>query len=512
MSKMSPKQTRTGSLRFRLTAMSLLMLTAALAALDVAIYTGVRQRDYAELRANFDAAVSHAYDITPDEKYKPAEIARALSAPPNVVAVAYRRGGYPAIGKTAGFESDLPLIYRQSPPAGEKEPGYAATDQAWAKFFIDVTKDKELYSRVVTPFRSRTVGSGDAVLFISSKKPVEDGLDRLLLTELIGTLIVLGIAVLLMGLVVRLTLRPLDRVIAVASRISAGDMFQRLRPSKPSTELGKLAAAFDAMVDSLAASLASEREAREHAAESEERMRAFLSDASHELRTPVAGLQWSAEALLRHGHKREERERLSFQIAKQARRASQLIADLLSISRIERGSPLQREPFELTTVVEDEIQRLREREPKLKLSLSNAANGNGDCVLVGDAERVRQVISNLLDNACKVLEGNGKIDITVTRRGSSVELAVEDSGPGVPAADRERIFERFVRLDDSRARSEYGFGSGLGLAIARGIAEAHGGKLVCVEGRKGARFVLTLPVGGRARRRASAKVASARAS
>ncbi len=508
MKRKAPQQTKTGSLRWRLTAISLSMLAAALIALDVAIYTGVRQRDYSELRANRDAAVSHSYGISADEKLTPAKIARALSAP-NVVAVVYRPGAYPVIGNTTGFETPLPQIQRKPLPPGEQTPSYAATDEAWSSFLIGVNSNPELTWRTVTPFASSEVGARDAVMFISSKKPVEDGLERLLIAELIGTLIVLGSAVLLMGLAVKLTLRPLDRVVAVASRISAGDMFQRLLPSKPSTELGRLATAFDAMLDSLAESLASEREARESAARSEERMRSFLSDASHELRTPVAGLQWSAEALLRHGNDREERERLSFQIAKQARRASRLIADLLSIARIDQGTPLQREPFDLAALVEEEIQRLREREPGLALDFS----GDDECVLVADPERIREVVSNLLDNSRKATRGKGRISVSLRRRGSRAELAVEDSGPGVPAADRERIFERFVRLDDSRARSDYGFGSGLGLPIARGIAEAHGGRLVCVKGKTGARFVLTLSIGGRRmRRRASAGMASARAS
>jgi signal transduction histidine kinase len=341
------------------------------------------------------------------------------------------------------------------------------------------------------------------VIFAISKAPAEATLRRLLIAELLGTLLVLGGAVLLASFVVRLTLRPLDRIARTASRISAGDLEQRLRPSKPWTELGRLATALDAMLDSLSSSLISERRAHEQASHSEERMRYFLSDASHELRTPIAGLQWSAEALLRHGHRRERREQLAFEIAKQARRASQLVADLLSMARLDQGLELERKPFDLTELAAEEVERVRQQEPEIELRLVS----EGNCPIVADADRIRQVIANLIDNARKAMGGKGEIVLSIRRSGALVALEVRDSGPGVPEGERERIFERFVRLDDARRESKYGYGSGLGLAIARGIAEAHGGKLVCRESDAGARFALELPLSGRARRRAPTRAA-----
>jgi signal transduction histidine kinase len=484
----SPKGTKTGSLRWRLALVSLAMLVVALVALDAAIYTNLRQRYYNDLRAELNSAVSHSYDVPWIKTNRPSSIAKSLSAT-NVVAIVDRPGVYPAVGKKIGYETKLPAI--AGPPAN--------ADESQAQFIIDVKSNPNLIWKPASPFGSR----GDYVLFVASKAPANAALRRLLVAELIGTLLVLGIVMLVLTSVVRLILRPLDRMAIVADSITAGDIRQRLRPSKKKTELGKLATALDKMLDSLAFSLTSERQAHARASRSEERMRNFLSDASHELRTPIAGLQWSAEALLRHGEERERREQLSFEIAKQARRASQLVGDLLAMARLDQGLKLERKPIDLSELAAEEVERVREQEPRIKLQLASES----DCPLVGDADRIRQVIANLIDNARKAMGGEGEIDVSVRRNGKFAELVVRDSGPGVPADERERIFERFVRLDEARRSSKYGYGSGLGLAIARSIAEAHGGKLVCAESDAGARFVLEIPLSGRAKWRGATSTA-----
>ena len=490
MKNKNPIGTKTPSLRWRLTLVSLAMLVLALVALDAAIYVGLRQRYISDLNRSLETAVNHARDVSPDPKAGPGVVADLLDNS-NVVAVVYQPGKYPAIKKPPGFESTLPRL------AGSPIPPVTA----WTGFLIAVNSDRHLAWQLRNPIAT---SSTESVLFIASRVPMEASLRRLLIAELIGTALVLALAVLIVGVVIRLTLRPLDRMAAVADRIAGGDISQRLRPSKVSTELGKLATALDAMLESLAASLTSERRAHEQASRSEERMRDFLSDASHELRTPIAGLQWSAEALLRHGGERERREQLSFEIVRQARRASRLVADLLAMARLDQGVKLERKPFDLAELAAEEIERVREREPALGLQLTS----EGGCSLVADAERVREVISNLLDNACKATDGTGEIDVAVCRKGTLAELEVRDSGPGVPAGERERIFERFVRLDGERA-SKQSYGSGLGLAIARGLAEAHGGTLVCAESDAGARFVLALPLSGRAERAKPVRAAQA---
>jgi len=488
-----PKGTKTASLRWRLTLVSLAMLVLALVALDAAIYVGLHQRYYSDLHANTADVMTHASGYTPGEKEKLQVTADRLSRQ-NVVAIIGLPGAYPVVGKL--FDSPQPkLAPIEGPPV--------TPDAAWADFVSAINARPDLYWQMKNSITAVS-SSAAPVLYVASTAPVEASLRRLLIAELIGTLLVVGLAVLIVSVAIRLTLRPLDRMATVADRIAGGDISERLRPSKDSTELGRLAIALDAMLESLAESLSSERHAHEKASRSEERMRDFLSDASHELRTPIAGLHWSAEALLRHGHERDRREQLSFEIVRQARRASQLVADLLAMARLDQGLKLERKPFDLGELAAEEIESVREREPRIELRLATKSS----CSLVADPERIRQVISNLLDNACKATDGAGEIEVTVRRKGALAELEIQDSGSGIPTGDRERIFGRFVRLDGSRA-SKTRYGSGLGLAIARGLAEAHGGSLVCAESETGARFVLDLPLSGRVERGEPVRAASA---
>jgi two-component system OmpR family sensor kinase len=480
--------TKTASLRWRLTLVSVAMLVLALIALDAAIYIGLHQRYYSDLRANLTTAAKNARDTQPmKENSKPAslrKIADALSSS-DIVAAVYKPGKNPAVGKPSEAKA-IGLLPLKGPRA--------TRDAAWTLLFIAADSNPSLLWTT-----GGYANTNYSVLFVTSSKSAQATLRRLLVDELIGTLLVLALAVFVAGLVIKLTLRPLDRMAAMAGSISAGNLSRRIRPSKAWTELGRLATALDAMLDSLAASLVSERKARERAADSEQRMRDFLSDASHELRTPIAALQWNAEALLLHGGERKRREELAFEIAKQAQRSSRLVDDLLQVARLDQGLSLNKSCFDLAELASEELEVAREREPGLDLRFSC----EGDCTIEADSERIRQVLANLVDNARKAVEGEGTIEIALHRKVSVVELQLADTGPGVPEAEREHIFERFVRLNGSRPRTDSAPGSGLGLAIARGIAEAHGGKLVCAPSSKGARFVLTLPLGRRSSERAS---------
>ena len=251
MKNKDPKGTKTASLRWRLTLVSLAMLVLALVALDAAIYIGLHQRYYSDLRANLAEVVSQANTYTPGDTESLQVTANRLSRS-NVVAVIYQNGRYQVVGKLSEPESlKLRRELRVQGPT-------ITWDASTAKLNIAIYADSGLILQTRNPFAP---ARGDSVLFIASKAPVEASLRRLLVAELVGTLLVLALAVLIVGVAIKLTLRPLDRMATVADRITAGDIRQRLRPSKASTELGKLATALDAMLDSLASSLTSERHA-----------------------------------------------------------------------------------------------------------------------------------------------------------------------------------------------------------------------------------------------------------
>ena len=225
----------------------------------------------------------------------------------------------------------------------------------------------------------------------------------------------------------------------------------------------------------------------------QQRMRAFLADASHELRTPIAAIQASAETLLRASPSPAQQENLTLQILRDAHRAGRLIDDLLALTRLEQGIPLAAEPVDLVPLAAAAVDRTRELAPAVAVTLHAPAHSP----LRGDPSRLRQVLDNLLDNARHATPPGGHITVRISNRHDTAEVEITDTGPGIAPADRERIFDRFTRLPGTYPPGPHDNapdGNGLGLAIARGIAAAHHGTLTCAEpAHGGARFLLQLP-------------------
>jgi len=225
----------------------------------------------------------------------------------------------------------------------------------------------------------------------------------------------------------------------------------------------------------------------------QQRMRAFLADASHELRTPITAVQASAESLLRASPSPAQRENLTLQILRDAHRAGRLVDDLLALTRLEQGIPLAAEPVDLVPLAAAAVDRTRELAPAITTTLDAPAYSR----LRGDPARLRQVLDNLLDNARHATPPGGQITVRISNQHDTAEVEITDTGPGIPPADRERIFDRFTRLPGTHPRGPHGNapdGNGLGLAIARTITAAHHGTLTCAEpAHSGARFLLRLP-------------------
>jgi two-component system OmpR family sensor kinase len=301
----------------------------------------------------------------------------------------------------------------------------------------------------------------------------------LLITDVIALLVS---AALVAG-AVRLALRPLDSMAALAKTVSQGNRGARLAPTRTDTEIGQTAQAFDEMLDELEGA-----EARAHQAE--ERTRAFLADAAHELRTPIAGVQAAAETLLHHDDQldHEERQHLQALLIREAERAGALISGLLAAARLDAGIDLDLAPVSLRTLVHGEIDRVRLLHPEATVTMSGP-----EVIARADAPKVSSILRNVIDNAMRAAGAQGKVHVVVREQDQFAIAEIWDSGPGVPSSERERIFERLVRLDHGRANDTGG--SGLGLAIARGYARAHGGDLTCEDPRGiGAMFRLVLPL------------------
>ncbi|MET0692372.1 MAG: HAMP domain-containing sensor histidine kinase [Propionibacteriaceae bacterium] len=321
-----------------------------------------------------------------------------------------------------------------------------------------------------------------AELTLAVDTSLVDGAKATLRRALIGSgLAALALSALLVAIAVRLALRPLTSMATLARTIADGQRGQRLDPTRVDTELGQTASAFDEMLDELEG-------AESRARLAEERTRAFLADAAHELRTPIAGVQTAAETLLHGGSQLgpAQREQLEVLLVREAQRAGQLVSDLLVTARLDVGVELTIAPLALRSLVLAEVDRARLLQPGVAFELTGP-----DLTVAGDRDKIGSILRNLIDNALRACGPTGTIDVRLSGQPGRVVVEVQDSGPGVGPDDRERIFDRLVRLDASRAQDRGG--SGLGLAIARGFARAHGGDLTCEPPTHGALFRLSLP-------------------
>jgi signal transduction histidine kinase len=276
-------------------------------------------------------------------------------------------------------------------------------------------------------------------------------------------------------------LRPLKAVAASADEIGrTRDLGRRLPPRSRHDELGLLTASFNRMLEQL-------QDAYQRLAAALEGQRRFVADASHELRTPLTTIRGNAGLLARGPRLPPEvGEAAVRDIAAESDRMARLVDQLLTLARADAGIRLERAPLQLDRLVEDVCRQAAavHRDRRLTASAAPAA-------LTGDEHRLRQLLWILLDNAAAYTPAGGRIEAALRVEDGWARLTVADDGPGIPAAEQERVFERFYRLDRSRT----GRGAGLGLAIARWIVEQHGGRILARgNAAGGATFHVDLPL------------------
>jgi two-component system OmpR family sensor kinase len=425
---------KTGSLRARVMLSTLAVLAIVLAAVVTAVTLAYRAR----LDDDLQNRLTHA-------------------------GAAVERAGSPARIKplVAGLALEG-IATRIKPPSGTR----TATAPAETR--------SNIHTRGSLFILDEVLRDGSRVSFSASRSSIDHAVTNLLIVELLVAAGALALATVLVLQSTRTALRPLSAVIETATRIAHGDTRLRLEPSRTNTELGSLAQAFDRMVDALETAI-------EEARASEAATRRFLADASHELRTPVAALQASAETLLRDQPERPERDRLEAAVARDSERLGRLVNDLLGLARLEAHPT--RALVDLATIARPLVEDAHARAPRATITLS----ADNDTTVRGDPDALERVLRNLIDNALAAIQPTGRIDLHLQRLNGYVQAGVADDGPGVPEHERQRIFERFVRLDQSKP------GHGLGLAIARRIAHQHNGDLTCDPTPNGASFTLRIP-------------------
>ncbi|GGL86971.1 sensor histidine kinase [Nakamurella endophytica] len=314
-----------------------------------------------------------------------------------------------------------------------------------------------------------TVG-GQRGGFLVAWSPISDinaTVRRLVLLELLvtaGLLVLLGATA---SLVIRRELRPLEVMASAADDIAAGDLQVRVDAGDPGTEVGRLGTAFNGMLDGVGALL-------DERIRGEDRLRQFLADAGHELRTPVAAVQgyadlYAAGALPDRAAVGRAMDRMGFE----ARRMGALVEDLLTLVRADASATPDREPVELSELLGGVVDDAAVIDPSRSWRLV----GDGRPVVVeGDRMRLHQLFANLLANVRTHTPPGTVATVSLLPGQDGVAVVVSDDGPGVDDADLGRIFDRFYRAEKSRSR-EHG-GTGLGLSIVAAIVRAHGGQVM----------------------------------
>ncbi len=304
-------------------------------------------------------------------------------------------------------------------------------------------------------------------------------------------IVILGIAIpaaLLLGsygglLLANQALRPVDRITRAAEQISTGDLAERVPTPAKMDEVGRLAVTFNQMISRLQAAF--------------ERQRQFTSDASHEMRTPLAVMRGDIEIALRRERPAEEYKRVLTSNLEEIVRLSRLVEDLLMLARADSGRvELRREPVDLNKLCQQMVEYifpLAQQKGQDLIYEPVGASPATEIKINADLQRIKQLLLNLLDNAIKYTDYGGTVKLSLKIDGKDVLMSVSDTGRGIPPEDLPHIFERFFRKSKSTSdRTATGFG--LGLSIVKWIVDSHGGKIEAKsEVGKGTAFIVKFP-------------------
>ena len=383
------------------------------------------------------------------------------------------------------------FTYGDPAPAAPKLPAHLVLSHAGSPlklFTVHASRGPDVRYRAA----AFAVEGGDTVVVAVPLRETDDTLHRLVVVEgLVGAGVILAL-VLLGWVVIRIGLRPLERIGRVASEIAGGDLSRRVSTTDQRTEVGRLGRSLNEMLGQIEQAFRARRQ-------SEDQLRRFLADASHELRTPLASIRGYAE-LFRLGAADDPAtlERAMARIEAEATRMGVLVEDLLSLAALDQAPERPRVPVDLGELADHAAEDTRVTAPdrNVRLSVDEPAT-----TVLGDPGQLGQLLANLMRNAVIHTPAGTTIEVAVRREGGldgrdgRALLEVRDHGPGVPDDAGDQLFERFWRTEGGRSRGKGG--AGLGLAIVKAIAVAHGGSVradnVADSDGGGAVFRVSLP-------------------
>jgi signal transduction histidine kinase len=471
------------SVRVRITLAAALVTAVAIVATGWLLVRSVERSQLGAIRADAEDVLDQvtgrlAAGVPADDAVRPEELATAGS-----VEIKYEDGSWitfvPVFNVATG---EVELRFSRSDPdnpdpAPSEQPHIEEPEDPDEVVAVPGSANGDGPLVVGPPVEQRAASvdtpSGDVTVTVAVPvDQVADSLEAVRRALTIGFPLLVGLVALAAWWMVGRALRPVERIRAEADAIGASTLHRRVPEPGTGDEVNRLSQTMNAMLERLEGAVT--------------RQRQFVADASHELRNPVAGIRTNLEVALREGERAGWTDVAREVLAEEAR-LENLIGDLLVLAAEDEGAAtLPRTELDLTELAASEARRSR------KVPVSSATRSEG-VVVFGSRNQLERALANLVDNAAR--HANSQVHIGITTRTGWAQLWVDDDGPGIRPADRDRVFERFTRLDDGRAR-DHG-GSGLGLAVVRSIVTRHQGRVWAEDSPLGgARFTIALPAPG----------------
>ncbi|MBC6450253.1 sensor histidine kinase [Actinokineospora xionganensis] len=442
-------------LRFQLLAVLVLLLILAYAVAAVAAPRAMESYLVSQVDTRITRAAAGALRALDDGRFPRGAPPSQQLLPSDFVIQVHAPDGSligSALRTSTGTELELP-------PLADAVEGQPFTEGAWR---VLVHRSSNGYYLVA------------ATSMADVQSTVAQSRSTILVTGGIALVALIGLGYFL----VRRSFRPLEQVEHTAEQIAAGDLSRRVPVVDAHSEVGHLATALNTMLTTIESAFRARQE-------SEARLRRFVADASHELRSPLTSIRGYAE-LYRQGGGTPERSLA--RIEAEATRMTQLVEDMLLLANLDQQRPLNRGAVDLTVLAVDAVQDARAAAPDRDVTLHLAAPG---AVVPGDEARLRQVLANLLTNA--IQHSAGPIRVGLSATATTAVITVTDAGPGMSPEQIDQVFDRFYRASASRSR-DHG-GTGLGLSIAAALVAAHNGTIAAASTPDtGSTFTVTLPL------------------
>lgn len=348
----------------------------------------------------------------------------------------------------ARYDSDGTLTILRSSGMEEEEdefPELTSAQVLEAGARIITVRDEGLFR--VLAFEGR---KNEIYVLAASLKESQRATGEILSRTALAAIIISLLSGILAWITISRFFKPVNQMVDVAHAVAEGDFSQNMPGAKSGTEFGELSMAINKMMLAL---------------------RQFVSDASHELRTPLTVIRGYSEILQKDNIDQDQRNRAASRIETESLRMEKLVKDLLTLTKADSVAVLSFRPIEIRNILEEYFKDLTENNSNRNVVFT----GNPSAVINCDEDSMRQLFSNISQNILRHTPADSRVEIKIAQNESNTEIVIDDSGPGIPIALRNQVFERFSRLDDSRSRDTGGFG--LGMSIIKSVVDKHNGQI-----------------------------------